>query len=196
MHKNRKHWLSGTPFYRSWFSMKSRCRNQNDTNYKRYGARGIDFDENWSSFANFYDDMFSTYSEWLTLDRIDNSKWYWKSNCRWSTYKEQARNKRSNVILTIEWATKTVAEWLEFYWLDYRTYYTRLRSWIDPIIAMTTPASERNRLISFGGKSLTLRERSENLGIGYKTLYRRIYIKWYPLKIALTGEKYDGKRVL
>jgi hypothetical protein len=39
--------------------------------------------------------MEGSFKEGLTLDRIDNTLGYCKSNCKWSTYKEQNNNKRN-----------------------------------------------------------------------------------------------------
>jgi hypothetical protein len=35
--------------------------------------------------------------EGKSLDRIDNNKDYYKENCKWSTPKEQANNRRNNI---------------------------------------------------------------------------------------------------
>ncbi len=43
----------------------------------------------------------------------DRSVGYCKDNCRWATPTEQARNKRNNVLLTVDGVTKTAVEWSE-----------------------------------------------------------------------------------
>ena len=48
----------------------------------------------WKSYSNFLNDMGRKPSPKHSLDRIDNSKGYRPSNCRWATAKEQARNSR------------------------------------------------------------------------------------------------------
>ena len=90
------HNLWNTPTYSSWRSMKKRCLNINHDQYPRYGAKGIMVCDEWLQFKNFLKDMGERPSKNHTLDRIDNSKGYFKSNCRWVTVKEQNRNRTSN----------------------------------------------------------------------------------------------------
>lgn len=87
------HNMTDSREYKSWSSMKHRCDNIDSVDYKYYGRRGISYCEEWKSFENFYRDM-GDRPEGMTLDRKDNNKNYCKDNCKWSTSKEQANNKR------------------------------------------------------------------------------------------------------
>ena len=46
-----------TPEYTCWMSMRSRCRNPNNSRYRWYGGRGIYVCERWGDFALFLSDM-------------------------------------------------------------------------------------------------------------------------------------------
>lgn len=94
-----KHGMSGTPEYRSWQSMKERCRNPNAPGYENYGGRGITYDPSWEEFENFYKDM-GKRPEGMEIDRIDVNKNYNKDNCRWSDGTIQTFNKRKRKGLT------------------------------------------------------------------------------------------------
>ena len=110
----KRHGMINTPTYVSWTVMKSRCTDKNVLKYPSYGGRGIAFCTEWEFFINFYNDM-GDRPEGKTLDRIDNSKGYCKENCKWSTAKEQANNRRNSSkvsgvgfdIEAIKWKART-----------------------------------------------------------------------------------------
>jgi len=88
-----KHGMYKSPEYRVWRDMKQRCLNPSCKWYFNYGGRGIKVCERWHDFRNFFEDMGSR-PDGLTLDRTDSGGNYEPSNCRWTTYKEQANNRR------------------------------------------------------------------------------------------------------
>ncbi len=98
-----KHGLRRTSTYSCWQGMVSRCLNPNDYKYSRYGGRGITVCPRWSDpdkgMTNFVEDMGHRPSSAHSIDRIDGSKGYEPSNCRWATRAQQNQNvglKRSN----------------------------------------------------------------------------------------------------
>jgi hypothetical protein len=79
--------------YNSWRNMRERCRNKNHEKYPLYGGRGIKVCDRWiNSFCNFLADM-GERPEKHTIDRINANSDYEPSNCKWSTYKEQNKNR-------------------------------------------------------------------------------------------------------
>lgn len=79
-----------------WAGMIARCTNSYHPSWHNYGGRGITVSEGWlASFEQFRADMGHRPSLTYSLERIDNDKGYEKSNCKWATRREQARNKRA-----------------------------------------------------------------------------------------------------
>lgn len=99
--KHITHGFKHSSFYNRFCSIKARCNNKNDTNFKNYGGRGIKC--LWKTFEEFRDDMYKSFIEHIdefgndntSIDRINNDGNYELGNCKWSTWIEQANNKRT-----------------------------------------------------------------------------------------------------
>lgn len=111
-----KHGKINSRLYCIWNNAKGRCYNKNNKDYKNYGARGIEFCEEWKSdFNAFYKWAVSNgYDDKLTLDRKDNNEGYNPKNCRWITNIEQQNNKRGNKVFTYNGITLTITQWEKF----------------------------------------------------------------------------------
>ena len=98
--------LKDSPYrklYAVWLDMKSRCHNEKDTGYQRYGGRGIfvcaEWKDDYSIFKEFA--LSKGWNKLLQIDRIDNDGNYESGNCRFVTRIINQRN-RPNTKLTME----------------------------------------------------------------------------------------------
>lgn len=127
---NTTHGLRHSSEYNTWSSMKARCYNPNNPQYKDWGGRGIKVCDRWlikgSGFENFLEDMGRKPSLKHSLDRIDNDNAYYKENCRWAIKKIQANNTRTNIYFTYNGNTKTFSEWVAEFKVNYSSAYEYL----------------------------------------------------------------------
>lgn len=101
----------GTPEYKTWGHIKTRCLNPNNKKYSNYGGRGIKICDQWlNSFEAFLLDMGPRPSPRHTIDRIDVNGDYEPSNCRWATTLEQSYNKTSSVKVEVNGTLMCLAE--------------------------------------------------------------------------------------
>lgn len=131
-----------TRIYSIWTDMKTRCTNEKQAKYKRYGGRGITICDEWlHDFGAFYDWATQNgYSEYLTIDRIDNDGNYCPENCRWIPMREQAANKSTNHLITHDGRTLTISEWARQIGISREVLKDRIcRYGWDSDRALTTP---------------------------------------------------------
>lgn len=134
------HGLKHTTEYRIWDNLKTRCLNQNNVAYPRYGGRGIHVCDAWRySFRTFLDDMGHRPSTAHTLERRDNDGHYEPGNCVWATRSEQARNRRSSRFLEFRGERLTVAAWADRVGLVQAVLLDRLKDGWSIERTLTTP---------------------------------------------------------
>ena len=140
---NVTHGLSGTTEYKIWLQMRARCENKGNTGYQNYGARGIRVCDRWRvSFENFYADMGPRPSPNHSIDRINNDGDYELGNCRWATQKEQSRNTRRNLILTLNEKSQCLMAWSEELGINAHSLCRRIENGWSHERALTTPFAE------------------------------------------------------
>ena len=129
----------------SWRAMKERCYGNGELGKKYYSKRGITVCKRWLKFDNFVSDMGERPSG-MTLDRKDNSKGYFPSNCRWATRLEQSRNRNSWVIsLSFKGKTRLLTDWARLTGLGIPTLWQRLFTYNWPLEkALTKPSRNIN----------------------------------------------------
>lgn len=121
------HGGKGDRLYYIWKSMRERCNTTTSTSYSKYGNRGIIICSEWNDYSVFRDWSYENgYSKQLTIDRIDNDGNYCPENCRWATWKQQARNTRRTRYYVFDGIKKPFIEWCEELGCDYRRSIQRL----------------------------------------------------------------------
>lgn len=186
-----------TRLYSIWTNIKSRCTNKNATSYKYYGGKGIGFTSDWIEYENFRDWANKNgYKEHLTIDRIDNAKGYYPSNCRWVDNTVQSRNRDYAWYINIDGVSKHAKDWCEIYGIGYKTLHNRVSKGWSEKEALSKPVEDRSYdkekkyAICIGGKILslgTLDELSEKENVKKKTLH------WYGSKSYKERIKREGK---
>lgn len=136
----RRHGKTGTPEFRTWTAMISRCTNPKDYRFKRYGARGITVCPEWmKSFERFLADVGPISFPGAELDREKNHLGYAPGNVRWTTSKVNNNNRSSNRYIDHNGTTRTLTQWAEQFGLNPATLRVRLESGWPVERALTQP---------------------------------------------------------
>jgi hypothetical protein len=112
--------------FSSWKTMMARCYDKNVQGYEDYGGSGIKVCKSWHNPRNFLRDMGKKPTARHTIDRIKNHLGYSKNNCRWSTPKEQATNRRDTILIEIGDVSKSLTDWCKILNLNYSTIHSRI----------------------------------------------------------------------
>lgn len=138
------HGMKHTKIYGVYHNMMRRCNEVTNVAYRLYGARGIAVCEEWAidPVAFFTWAKISGYIEGLTLDRIDNNGPYSPENCRWVTQKEQSRNTRQNVNVSMFGKTQCLSDTCAMLNIKFSCVQERLRKRHSIACALLFPLAE------------------------------------------------------
>ena len=140
------HGKRATRLYRIWTGMKQRCNNAKSPSYNLYGGENKIICHEWvNDFTVFYDwAMANGYADNLTIERIDNTKGYTPSNCKWATYKEQENNRRNNRYIEYHEKKYTISQLAEKLNMNPATLNWRLKNgWDESELCMTPALNNR-----------------------------------------------------
>jgi hypothetical protein len=137
--RETKHGLYGHILYKRWISMNERCYRLKDSNYYKYGGRGIKVFDDWhKNFISFYNYIIKleNYNEdllksnKLSIDRIDNNKNYEPNNIRITNWHIQSTNKRIQHNNTTGYKgiqlNKKLNKWISIITVNKKRYYLGL----------------------------------------------------------------------
>ncbi|NOR27628.1 MAG: hypothetical protein GQ540_03755 [Lutibacter sp.] len=119
--------------------MKQRCLNENSSDYKDYGGRGISICSEWMDIEKFIIDM-GIPQKGDTIERLNSNGNYCLKNCIWASRKEQSNNRRT----TIKLDGIPMAKWCSVYNLSYNLVYKRYRKGMSPKQILKTPILYKN----------------------------------------------------
>jgi hypothetical protein len=121
----------GLALYATWTAMRARCLSEAHPSYPRYGGRGIAICDRWlESFDDFVADMGPRPFKDAELDRRENDGPYSPDNCRWSTSKDNSRNRQNARVLDTPFGPMPMWQAAETFGLSANTLGGRLhRGW-------------------------------------------------------------------
>jgi hypothetical protein len=181
---SKSEWKRLRPGYQNWDSMKQRCLNPNNQNYRYYGGRGIKVCEEWLSYSNFFRDMGAP-PPGFSLERIDVNGNYEPKNCKWIPRGEQAKNTRRTNRFSLN--GETIITKLNFAKTTGHTVKTLERrlssSWSESEIAALPKGWKRENVLYFDGKIFkNFKEAAKAYGVNFNTAACRYYNRKWTLE--------------
>lgn len=132
------------PLRKVWVSMIHRCTNPSAPNYSYYGGRGVSVCAQWlDSFDQWLVDVGDRPSAQHQLDRIESNKPYEPGNVKWSTRRQNIRNRRCTKMVCVDGVRLPLGEYCEAHGLYYPTINSRLLNGWSVERALKTPVATK-----------------------------------------------------
>lgn len=146
-----RHHLSKTPEYKIWKGIRKRCFCPKAANNGSYQGKGITMCDGFKRSVRHFVSTVGKRPEGYEIDRIDNDGHYscgecdhckeqgWTMNLRWTTHKENCKNKGNNRFITFQGKTQTIGEWQDETGIHHMVIHRRIRSGWSVKRALTVP---------------------------------------------------------
>jgi hypothetical protein len=175
---SKKKFKTKCPEYRVYQSMKTRCYNNKEAGWSRYGGRGINVCKEWlKDFWAFYDHIGPRPTQKHSIDRINNDGNYEPGNVRWVLPQENVRNSTSVKWLTHNGKTMTVGDWADCLGICPKTLSRRFSLGWSVEKALSTPKQTKKNA-TFQNKTMTLQEWAKSLGVKLSLIQTRLSRGW------------------
>lgn len=111
--------------------MRQRCYDENNKNYKWYGAKGIKICNEWMDNPHLFEEwaLQNGYEDNLTIDRINEDKDYCPNNCRWITNSQNAKYKSTTSLINVNGEVHSGKDWARILGLGYNRINTYVRKY-------------------------------------------------------------------
>ena len=138
------------PLRDTWTGLRQRCLNPRNPKFAIYGARGIHVCPDWDDFLTFVDDVGPKPSSKHYLCRKNVNGSYFPENCEWRLPAQQARNRRTNIQITVSGKTQIAKDWAVERRMSQQTICRRLRRGRSAQDAVMVPARHQTDTCSRG----------------------------------------------
>ena len=180
------YFISSAPGFKSmrdiWRGVIRRCYDQSFRQFHNYGGRGIGVCSSWrEDFSNFLIDMWPSYQEGLSLDRIDNDGNYTPDNCRWATSREQVNNSSTVHEVVINGITyPSIIKACNAFGILYEVVKTRIKKQGMTLAeAISTPLIPRVKSIIINGIQFESKVKAcAYFGVSYAKVKQRLKAGW------------------
>lgn len=192
-HRGKHH-----PLFDLWGAMHNRCRNPRANDYHCYGGRGIKVCDRWKDFQAFLDDMGPRPSSKHSLDRYpDNDGNYEPGNVRWATPAEQAKNKRTTVMLTHGGRTMCLLDWCRELGINQGSVHPWMqRHGLTAYEVLFEPHKIKSKqhlhCLTVDGQTRTITEWAKIVGLDSFVIFSRIRRGWTPEEAIKTPVRQRG----
>ena len=132
-------------------SMKKRCYNSKEEDFRWYGGKGIKICDEWINNPETFQKwaLLNGYKDDLTIDRIDENKNYSPENCRWIPLINNSKYKSTTHLIDVDGETHTGREWSELLELGINTINKYLREYDEEIVKDFIRARKKEKITKY-----------------------------------------------